>query len=215
MVTDSLRRTIVLILGAQRSGTTLLASLIGAHPDVSIVSEDSTLTFTRITGKKIVGTKLIVPNQIQYSKKVRLFGRRDLKVNLSKAIMVNFHKVGILRKKPQCPLSISDFFGYTNTQIVFISRNKEDNIGSMMRRSGWSTDYANWCFQEAIKTRSFLESAHPDKVFLVRYESIKTRDEICERTLKNVCDFIGVEYSQAMLQGFDYNVFYPQSMKSS
>lgn len=53
-----------LVIGAPRSGTTLCASMIGAHPDVGMLFEDIGHGGKEVLGTKIWGNKLCIPNQI-------------------------------------------------------------------------------------------------------------------------------------------------------
>jgi len=59
----------LLISGCNRSGTTLLASLIGAHKDIAILNEDYFDGLERIIGKKYQGIKMPIP-RISFDKKV-------------------------------------------------------------------------------------------------------------------------------------------------
>ena len=208
LLNDNLDRKILLVLGAQRAGTTHLASLLGAHPDIAIAVEDSTLSFLNITGKKIIGTKLIVPNQIQLNRSIRLFGKKDLKLNISKAVISKLHKWQLLMRLPQCPLSIEDYLAYPKTKVIFIKRLKTENIRSMMVRSGWDENFCKWCYDTANKTLTTLNTLYVNRTFVVEYEQICRKDNRCITTLKLLCDFIGTSFDKKMLEGFCRNVFY-------
>ena len=53
----------ILILGIMHSGTSLLASYLGAHPDVTILSEVPDNWELRMIGKPVTGVKLLAPQQ--------------------------------------------------------------------------------------------------------------------------------------------------------
>ncbi|HEX2228509.1 MAG TPA: sulfotransferase, partial [Candidatus Binatia bacterium] len=59
----------LLILGAPRSGTTLLATMISRHTEIGILNEDRGWAMRRLLGKTVVGNKRCVPNQIELKKR--------------------------------------------------------------------------------------------------------------------------------------------------
>ena len=53
--------TPLLLLGAPRSGTTLLATMISRHSEIAIINEDRSWATRRTLGKAAVGNKRCVP----------------------------------------------------------------------------------------------------------------------------------------------------------
>ena len=74
----------ILILGCQRSGTTLLASVLGRHSEVNMLFESTTDDTLKLIGKKYQGNKLCVWRQIRRNQKASKWGHF---VNR----LVNFH----------------------------------------------------------------------------------------------------------------------------
>lgn len=201
-----LKRPVVLILGAQHSGTTFLASLIGGHPDVGILAECPTLDFVNITGKAVVGTKLLIPNQIQYNRRFRFFSEKEFKIPISRCVIRNLQCVGIGKRLPANPLSISDYgkiFG-ESLKIVAIRRNRTENVKSMVQRSNFSFKYASYCYDAADRVFSRLLKNKNFKLY--QYERLLNEKK---ELLAEICDFLYLERQiDMMLAGEKYNVFW-------
>jgi len=61
--------THLLIIGAPRSGTTLLAAMIGAHSKVAMLIEDRFFSIKKLTGKEVLANKLCIPHQLEIDRK--------------------------------------------------------------------------------------------------------------------------------------------------
>lgn len=115
-------RTHVLILGAPRSGTSILASLVGAHPDIAMCSEDYSNAWTAIIGKPVVGNKLCVPRQLHPFIKNNYFIKFIKRVGLGKFL-------------PLSEYAIRDYLNLPNLKILYIVRDqkKADSIARRRR----------------------------------------------------------------------------------
>ena len=56
---------IFVVIGLQRTGTTLLASMLGRHPDINMLFESVTRDSLQLIGKKWNGNKLLAYRQIR------------------------------------------------------------------------------------------------------------------------------------------------------
>jgi len=100
----------LLVIGAPRSGTTLLATMIGRHTEVGMLNEDTRgKAFRRVLGKSITGNKLCVPNQIQMKRK-SVFALRL------------FKKLGLMAESPRSEYAIEDYLQLPNLKIIAILR---------------------------------------------------------------------------------------------
>jgi hypothetical protein len=188
-----LQRTHLLIVGAPRSGTTLLASLVGGHPDISIVSEDKGSEWLHVAGKSVVGVKLCTPHHIELHTNRRAWRGRRLP--------------SLRRGKPSSIWSISEFLGLPNAKILAIERAQQDVVVSNMRRAGWSENYANACCKRALEIVSHISCTHPRQILNICYEDLVTDRQA---VLSNVCTFLGVSRAlDSMSRGESLNPIYP------
>ena len=64
----------LLILGCQRSGTSLISSILGAHPSINMRMESFDDNILKAAGKPINGNKLLLHRQIQLNRRANVFG---------------------------------------------------------------------------------------------------------------------------------------------
>ena len=190
------QRYYLLIIGAPRSGTTLLASMIACHTDIGILNEDVTGKWGRkILGKRIVGNKLCVPNQIQLKKKHPLAFRF-------------FKKVGFIAESPRSRFSIEEYLEVSNLKIIGLIRNGNDVVSSMMRRGHYNFKVALRRWGEAIDTIHEVKRRYGDRVLVLAFEDLILNPEV---NMLRVCEFLGVSFQKEMLAGYQYNLKYPES----
>lgn len=186
----------VLVIGAPRSGTTLLATMIGSHSQVGMINEDVTARGLRkVLGRAITGNKLCVPNQIQLEQRSR-FGRRWLK------------KIGIVREAPRSLYSITDYLSLPNLKVIAIVRHGNDSISSMMVRGKSKLKKAVRRWAEAIETIGELKRRDPARLSVVAFEDLVLSPE---NTLGEICRFLEISFEPQMLQAYLHNRFYPES----
>jgi len=69
----------LVVLGAQRSGTTLVATALAAHPAIALLMEERRGGLFRIAGGKMPAVKLCTPSQVDLDRRWRAIyqlGRR-------------------------------------------------------------------------------------------------------------------------------------------
>ena len=193
----------ILILGAPRSGTSLLASMLSKHTDASILYEDYRLAHTRIIAKKLIGNKLCIPSQIEVTKK-----RKRLKSMIIN-FLLEFKPLSQAFRKYRYPLSyysINDYLQLNGIRIVIILRNGNDVIDSNMRRgSDVSFKYASYWWKRAIDITYELWLMYPDKVYLVEFDDLVTNPM---ETIQGLSEFIGLDFQSEMLDGYKHTPIY-------
>lgn len=190
-----LRRDHVLLIGAPRSGTTLLGTMIGSHSDVGMVNEDVDIrALGRVLGKRLTGVKLCVPNQIRLAKK-NFFGSHILK------------KCSMIAESPKSCLSIKEYLSKPNLKVVGVVRNGNDSVRSMMVRGKSKFKKAARRWSEAIETIYTIKKMYPDRILVVTFEDLVLAPGV---TMLRICDFLGLAFEDRMLEGHKLNPYYPE-----
>lgn len=190
------QRRHVLVIGAPRSGTTLLATIIGRHSEVGMMNEDITgRGLRKVLGRTITGNKLCIPNQIQLERASR-FGWRWLK------------KLGVVGEAPRSQYSITDYLQLPKLKVVAIIRHGNDSISSMMVRGKSKLKKAVRRWAEAIETIGELKRSYADRLLVVNFEDLVLSPE---KTVREICRFLEINFEAQMLDGYLYNAKYPET----
>lgn len=179
--------------GCHRSGTTLLASLLGAHPSISMISEDFHDGWSKAVGVEYAGVKMPLPS-IHPTKKLpmwfSLLKRKWLRVRRWLGITSHYRNV--------CTYDFFDF-----DYIIFIERDREENINSIRIR----TDQTHKQASRDVDYASDVISRY----ILFENRAWVSLEDLTHRptdTLKDLCKFLGLEYEPCMLHGFRYQDTY-------
>lgn len=190
------------IVGLQRTGTTLLASMLGRHPDINMLFESVTNDSLQLIGKKWNGNKLLAYRQIRIKQRSTKLGHLINRIANFDFSRENRHH--LVRPFPTSRMSIED---YKQKGAIFITieRDKESSIISMQKRAGQSKKQAENEWKRGMKIINYLKSegAH----------AIKFLDLVndTEKTLQKICKLLSIEYfKDRMLEGPKYNFVYPQ-----
>jgi hypothetical protein len=195
----------LLVLGAPRSGTTLLAAMLGCHPDVVMLNEDLRFSVSKIIGNRAVGNKVPIPTHMELSRKLTLFTRFLYKTRL----MGLCRRLGLFNSFfPGSFYSIEDYLVVDGIKLVGIVRNPNDVISSMMRREKWSFDFAlrNWA--RSVEILASLHERLKQNMAVITFEDLVSQPEPVMRRLS---DFLGLDYDPQMLEGCLFNPIYPES----
>lgn len=191
----------LLLLGCQRSGTSLLASMVGRHKDVNMLCESVGKDVFKLIGKQYQGNKLLVPRQINLYKRANRVGYLINRI-------VNFHfwKYKYHKKRifVTSKLSIKDYIE-RGAKIIVITRARKSMVRSMVTRSNMSIKLAEQEYNVGMK---IIETLIRNGAFHVKFEQLVKNPE---RTLKDICVFLGLEFDPRMLEGYKYNFIYPYS----
>ena len=189
------RRRYLLLIGAPRSGTTLLAAMIGRHTDVGMLNEDVGRGFRKIMSKPLTGNKLCVPNQIRMSRR-GLSRFRWLK------------KLGLVHEAPKSRFCIEDYLELPNLKVVAIIRDGSDSISSMVARGRNRLSKAARRWSEAMITIYQLRERYRNRVFVLVFDDLILQPE---NSMRKVCEFLDLPFEERMLEGHKFNSRYPST----
>jgi hypothetical protein len=184
----------LLIIGAPRSGTTLLATMISRHTEIAILNEDKGWAMRQLLGKMIVGNKRCVPNQIELKKPGRLHFR-FLKT------------IGIAKEYQSSEFSIEDYLTLPNIKVIAIIRAGNDVVSSVMGRSEKNFRAASYRWCRSIEIIHELKTRFPAIVLVVSFENLVIHPK---PNMERVAAFLNIEYQDRMLEGPQYNPWYPE-----
>lgn len=190
----------LLILGVQRSGTTLLASMLGRHPEISMLFESTSKDVLKLIGKEYQGNKLCTWRQIRFSTKATKWGHF---VNR----LVNFHFIGskyqVLRPYPTSQLSIKDYLE-KGAILIHIRRDKESIVKSLVKRTPLTEKQA---VREFERASLILDEINDQSIEVDFVDLVNKPKEI----MLMLCDKLGIEFDERMMEGPKYNIIYPNS----
>jgi hypothetical protein len=185
----------LLILGAPRSGTTLLATMIARHTEIGILNEYKTWAMRRLLGRAIVGNKRCVPNQIEMKKRNRFHLRL-------------FKTIGWAKEYQSSEYSIEDYLSLPGIRIIGLIRDGNDVISSVMDRSEKRFRVASYRWRRAVEVIHELKVRHPQIVLIISFEDLVLNPQA---NMERVAVFLRVEYQERMLEGPRYNPWYGES----
>lgn len=189
----------LLILGSPRSGTTLLASMIGAHSEVAMLIEDKHFAIRKLTSKKISGNKLCVPNQVDLGKRATTFS-------------LFMKKKFNIESYPTSKYNIEDYINLKDLKIINIVRDCSDVIYSNVKRGEGKKqrtiehDKAVQWWSRAVEVMYELTQKHAEKVITISYEDLVNEPE---KILRKISEYINIEFQQRMLEGYKFTKLYP------
>lgn len=182
----------LLILGAPRSGTTLLATMIARHTEIGVLNEDRGWAMRKMLGARVVGNKRCIPNQIELRKRSPLHCRF-------------LKNIGIAKEYQSSEYSIEDYLKLPDIRIIGLIRSGNDVISSNMNRNKKSFRVASYRWCRAIEIIYALKKRCPDKVLVVSFESVVTMPK---PEMERIAAFLALEYQDLMLEGPYYNPWY-------
>ncbi|MGO9344234.1 MAG: sulfotransferase [Acidimicrobiales bacterium] len=188
-------------VGYSRSGHTLVASLLNAHPEMVVSNEADSLRFFQhgfrrsqifalilacdelfeSKGRRWEGYEYSVPNQFQGSfTRLRVIG--DKKANRStRRLLEDPGLLDRIRRVVRVPI-----------RVVHVTRNPFDNIARMtVIRTGSSLSKNSDRYERLCESVSLLrDRLAPDELFEIRYEDVISSPSAA---LTDLCGFLGVE----------------------
>ena len=189
------------VIGLQRTGTTLLASMLGRHPEINMLFESVTKDSLKLIGKQWNGNKLLAYRQIRKNKRSSKWGHL-----INRIVNLDFkqeNKHHLVRPFPTSVMSIED---YKKEGAVFITieRDKESSVISMMKRAGQTKKQAEREWESGMKIINQLKN---EGAYGLTFVNLANNSE---KYLKEICNFLAIEYLEKMLEGPKYNFVYPQ-----
>jgi hypothetical protein len=184
----------LLILGIMHSGTTLLAAMIGRHPEVSMINESFSGEHFQQLGKTYSGNKLLL-RQIGLKYRGCKFGHLINRI-------VSQNNRFTFRVYPQSLYSLRDY--PQGTKIILITRNSDDVINSLILRDKYPRWLAEWHVRNQQKKEIDIVNIHG--AFIIGFNTLVNYPE---HTMRRICAYLGLPYSPAMLEGAKFNHTYP------
>ncbi|HZD42028.1 MAG TPA: sulfotransferase [Terriglobales bacterium] len=185
----------ILIIGAARSGTTLLATMIARHTEIGVLNEDKGWAMRSLLGRRVLGNKRCVPNQIEIKRR-GFFQFRFLKA------------WGIANEYPSSKYSIEDYLRLPNIKIIALIRSGDDVVSSIMKRSKKNFRVASYRWCRAVEVIHELNGRVPDLLLVVSFEDLVKHPK---ENMERVAVFLELDYQERMLQGPEYNPWYPEA----
>ncbi|OQX24884.1 MAG: hypothetical protein BWK80_18505 [Desulfobacteraceae bacterium IS3] len=192
--------TYCMFIGYQKSGKTLTASLLDAHPNMVFADElgvlkyvyagfsqkqiyalllENSRAFTK-TGRRDEADAFVVANQWQGR-----FGKLSV-------IGDNHGEAAVLRLRAR-PWLLGRLRKIMNVKIrvIHVVRNPYDNIAAMLKRRNLTIEEkSNYYFSLCETVTNIRQQLNSDELFEFRYESLIAEPE---RILKELCFFLGVD----------------------
>jgi hypothetical protein len=197
--------TPVFLVGAERSGTTLLRLMLDHHPDIAFNLESEFLVSEISDGgafpdvadyrRKLRENRIFrhsgfeIPDDLDFPALVNDFLRQKLERDRKHVVGATVH-YGFSRLKYLWP----------GAKYVYLLRDGRD-VASSVVAMGWAGDAfagAKWWLEAEREWADFKKWLPRDRWIEVRYEDLVADSEA---QLRRVCALIGVKFSQRM---FDY-----------
>jgi hypothetical protein len=212
---------IFLIVGAGRGGTSLLAALLDAHPDLEIGMEHASVAC--LMGKSLpVGSQSGDPSHLAYDRiaaflaccteEVRRHpGKRwGNKITTEQLSGLEDHNE-VNRARPINVFEVFFDDALAAVPVVFILRDGRTCVRSKMARTGQPLETACARWRYSVRVLDHLRSRHREFHWL-RYEDLVREPEV---TLGGLCCFLGVHYDERMLRGTSTTKLRPEYRRDS
>lgn len=191
----------LLVTGYRRSGTTLLASMLGGHSKISMLNEVAGDELERQIGKPIQGTKLTWPHikfNKKYTRAYRCFYHKFA------WFLIFLRRLGIYWDLGKGSMySIEDYYNM-GAKIVIVHRLKRQNVQSVMNHNRFPRRKAerDWSYFNRTSHEYERDVCH------VQYHYLTTYPEEC---LRNICDYLEIDFEPFMLEAAGLNNTYAKS----
>lgn len=200
IASPAIRQRALIVLGAPRSGTTLAATALGAHPRIALLSEDMHGGLFRIVGGKLPALKLCVPNQIDLDRRWR-------------PAYALVDRNGWLRKNlgyhlPHSRLSLRDMAEKAELKVLCLLRDPGRNIDALKRRENKNDRV---CRDIVQRTYALFRRLGDEPAIDARIVSFDRFVQNPEPQLRAICDWLGLGFDPLMLEAPKLNPFYPES----
>ncbi len=165
----------VLVLGAPRSGTTILAAMLSAHPEVAIVAEDRKGKWRGTLSKQVIGVKLLTPNQVEMTRgalETAFWGPYIAGLRVARRLGFRAPWYSTTRSR----LSIRDMQALPYCKIVGIIRDPGRVITSIHRRGKQPLGEARWRWTRTIQILHQLKLETPEDVELAPCDFMRSSE---------------------------------------
>ncbi|HEY7989900.1 MAG TPA: sulfotransferase [Stellaceae bacterium] len=190
----------VVVLGAPRSGTTLVATALGAHAGIAMLSEDCDGAMFTFVGGKLPGVKLCTPNHVDIERRWHWFYEP-------------LRRIGWLRhhfnyRLPRSKLSLRDMAARAELKIVCILREPQANIAAIRRRAERSESVSRDMLR---RTYGIYEKLSREPLMEPHFLSYEKLIGDPEAQLRGLCQWLDLPFDAAMLDAPRLNPAYPEA----
>jgi hypothetical protein len=205
----------VFVAGFPRSGTTLLAAILGRHKeiaslpechffdDVSVRLKGSILRPAESVDSILNNSRLMDLELVRSCKEdIVVRSKGSLPCLIKEISLAERRRTGkkyVVEKTPENLLHVEEIFNQDNAaRVICLIRDGRSAVYSNVKvewaHDNYSRHSAEWQFyvDEALR----LKEQYPDKIMLLRYEDLISYPE---NTVKELCKFCDVDYSESML----------------
>lgn len=193
-------RPAIVVLGAPRSGTTLLANIIGAHPAIAMMFEELHGGAFRVVGGKIPAVKLCTPNQVDLDRRWSWLNRL---VGLSGTLRKN---VGY--RLPDSRLSLRDMMDVADLRVVCLIRDPARALDAIRRRERLREPVCRDILARTYRLFTALQAEPQLRCLVVSLDRLLQHPE---PQIRKLCDGLGVAFDPAMLDAPRHNHLYPET----
>lgn len=190
----------IVVLGTPRSGTTLIANIIGMHPSIAMMFEDLHGGAFRVIGGKIPAVKLCTPNQVDLD---RRWSPMNRVIGLSGWLRKN---VGY--RMPTSRVSLRDMMGAADLRIVCLIRDPLRALDAMRRRERLSERV---CRDVLARTYRLFAELGREPLVRCQVVSFDRLLQTPEPQVRKLCDWLGLAFEPAMLDAPRHNHLYPEA----
>jgi hypothetical protein len=203
-----------LIVGAGRSGTSLLGGLLDFHPDLTVALEAYAKTCLMGHGLSGQNSDLFNVRASAFVEACKNAANRQPhkwgnKITTEQLSCLEDHNV----LNPTARIDVLDAFfnNYLkNVKIIFILRDGRTCINSKVQRTGKTIEQAAKRWQYTVTCYKFFKTRHSNNV-CVRFEDLLLHPK---ETLTEICNFLNVPYQNVMLGGTN-NKKMPEAYRNS
>ena len=191
----------VFLVGFPRSGTTLLENVLAGHPEVATLEEQETLIDSlRLYMRDPAGLDRLAaagPDELAQARAAYWRRVADAGVEVRGKVFVDKHPFNTLK----LPLILRLFPG---AKVLVARRDPRDVVLSCLRRrfrmspstyALLTLEGTAHLYDAAMRLAGWLESNLPAKAHVVRHEALI---EDFDAEVGAVCDFLGLEWTEAM-----------------
>lgn len=189
----------LLVLGAPRSGTTLVTAMLACHPEIAMLNEDLNGSIRLLLSKRVVGNKLCLPNQIGLRPPGRWLGAARRFYFRHQTVRKLARRLGLGWWNPMSRVPLDGYLRMPGSRVLGILRHPGAVIPSIMRRGGQPGWVARQRWNQAVEILANLRQTIPDRFILLSFEELLENPPV---VLDQVLERLGCGYDPRVLFGF-------------
>lgn len=185
----------ILVIGPGRGGTSLVASLLGAHPKLSIGLEEFAFDF--LLGKSLSADEDTLESRVEgflkacRQKAAHANARWGNKITTEQleALMETASREEVNKAV------LKDIIG--KRKVIFIVRDGRSTVHSKMMRTNMEYHEAVKRYKNSVEWLKLFKAKAPN-FYIIRFEELLLRPE---EQLRALCQYLELKFDETMLQG--------------